>query len=139
MTYKVVNDFGNARKGDLFTNSDCEDIFTMERTEGSDNVSEDSESYFSTYVSMELSKAMIDSYCKKGYLELVKEEDNKEDKLEDVYNTIVDMIDTYTKDYNTLIEDYNNGDVQPCVKVEAETVYHNLIKVLNYLKSKIDE
>ena len=49
------------------------------------------------------------------------------------------MIDTYTKDYNELMKDYNEGNVQQCVKVEAETVYHNLNKVLNSIKDLLDE
>ena len=47
--------------------------------------------------------------------------------------------DTYTKDYNELMKDYNEGNVQQCVKVEAETVYHNLNKVLNSIKDLLDE
>ena len=49
------------------------------------------------------------------------------------------VIDTYTKDYNELMKDYNEGNVQQCVKVEAETVYHNLNKVLNSIKDLLDE
>ena len=61
------------------------------------------------------------------------------DKLNDLEDKIDDMIDTYTDDYKALMEEYDKGNVQQCVKVEAETVYQNLIKVLGNLKSFINE
>ena len=49
------------------------------------------------------------------------------------------LIDTYEKDHKDMLEAFENGDVQPCVKVEAETVYYNMIKILNSIKDKINE
>lgn len=151
MTYKVIKEFGNAKKGDIFKEVVDEDIFmnpcqvyVMERTEGEDNISDSKEHYMKSWISMELSKEMVDAYVKSGFL-LPEDNEKKEDKVSETdkltdVSVYVDMlIDTYNHDYNNLLKDFEAGNVQPCVKVEAETVYHNLIKVLNSIKAKINE
>lgn len=151
MTYKVIKDFGNARKGDIFKEVIDEDVFmnpypvyVMERIEGEDNISDSREHYMKSWISMELSKEMVDAYVKSGFL--LAENDKDEEvkvsngnKLTDISVYVDMLINTYTNDYNNLLKDFEDGNVQPCVKVEAETVYHNLIKVLNSVKAKIDE
>lgn len=151
MTYKVIKDFGNARKGDIFKEVIDEDVFmnpypvyVMERIEGGDNISDSGEHYMKSWVSMELSKEMVDAYVKSGFLlaENDKNEEVKltsEGKLTDISLYVDMLINTYTNDYNNLLKDFEDGNVQPCVKVEAETVYHNMIKILNSIKAKIDE
>lgn len=151
MTYKVIKDFGNARKGDIFKEVIDEDVFmnpypvyVMERIEGEDNISDSREHYMKSWISMELSKEMVDAYVKSDFLlaENDKDEEVKVsngDKLTDISVYVDMLINTYTNDYNNLLKDFEDGNVQPCVKVEAETVYHNLIKVLNSVKAKIDE
>lgn len=151
MTYKVIKEFGNAKKGDIFKEVIDEDVFmnpcpvyVMERTEGEDNISDSKEHYMKSWISMELSKEMVDAYVKSGFL-LPEDNEKKEDKvseadkLTDVSVYLDMLIDTYNHDYNNLLKDFEAGNVQPCVKVEAETVYHNLIKVLNSIKAKINE
>lgn len=151
MTYKVIKEFGNAKKGDIFKEVIDEDVFmnpcpiyVMERTEGEDNISDSKEHYMKSWISMELSKEMVDAYVKSGFL-LPEDNEKKEDKVSEAdkltdVSVYVDMlIDTYNHDYNNLLKDFEAGNVQPCVKVEAETVYHNLIKVLNSIKAKINE
>lgn len=144
MTYKVIKDFGNARKGDIFKEVIDEDVFmnpypvyVMERIEGEDNISDSREHYIKSWISMELSKEMVDAYVKSGFL--LPEEAEKTSKTDTILEYIDTLIDTYNNDYSNMLKDFKNGDVQPCVKVEAETVYHNLIKVLNSIKAKIDE
>ena len=78
----------------------------------------------------------IDKLVYEGYLVKVEDDNDKLNKISDKVN---ELIDTYTKDYTALLTEYEKGGVQPCVKVEAETVYTNLIKVLNALKKEIDE
>lgn len=151
MTYKVIKDFVNARKGDIFKEVIDEDVFmnpypvyVMERIEGEDNISDSREHYMKSWISMELSKEMVDAYVKSGFLlaENDKDEEVKVsngDKLTDISVYVDMLINTYTNDYNNLLKDFEDGNVQPCVKVEAETVYHNMIKILNSIKAKIDE
>lgn len=64
---------------------------------------------------------------------------NSDLKLKKIADTIEKLILTYDNDHKNLMEEYNNGNVQTCVKVEAETVYTNLIKVLNKIKEIVNE
>lgn len=68
----------------------------------------------------------------KGYLEEV--EDNKSTK---VVELIDDLVNQYDKDYKEVMGKYSEGKVPPCVKLEAETVYYNLTKVLNKIKEEL--
>ena len=47
------------------------------------------------------------------------------------------MTYTFEKDHKKVIEDYEAGKVQPCVKVEADTVYFNMIKVLKEIEKAL--
>ena len=38
-----------------------------------------------------------------------------------------------------MMEKYNNQEIPACVKVEAETVYFNMCKLLNKIKEIINE
>ena len=137
-TYKVVKDFGNAKKGDLFKEVEGENIYIMERIEGEDNISDNGEHYMKSWVSMELSEEMAEAYCKAGFL--IKEGKNSNDsKLAFMKEYVDTLLSTYENDHKEMLEAFNNGEVQPCVKVEAETVYYNLMKVLNSIKDKINE
>ena len=49
------------------------------------------------------------------------------------------FIEQYTKDHDSLITSFKEGDVQPCVKTEADTVYYNMQKLLKAIKNKINE
>lgn len=128
MEYKVIKPFDNAIKGDIFSNDYCEDLFEMTReVENSRSFSE---------INMTIDSDEIESLVEDGYLVKVEDDNEKLNKISDKVNT---LIDTYTKDYTALLTEYEKGGIQPCVKVEAETVYTNLIKVLNALKKEIDE
>ena len=138
-TYKVIKEFDNAKKGDIFTETE-NGTYLMERNTEDNNVSACYESVIRSYVSMELTEAAIAYYVAKGYLLEIKEENENEcNKLTEVADYINKLISTYESDYKTMLESFENGEVQPCVKVEAETVYYNLMKVLNSIKNKINE
>lgn len=137
MTYKVIKDFGNAKKGDLFKEVEGENIYIMERIEGEDNVSDNGEHYMKSWVSMELSEEMVEAYYKAGFL--TKDEECNCSKLDSVKEYIDCLLSTYENDHKEMLEAFDNGEVQPCVKVEAETVYYNLMKVLNSIKDRINE
>lgn len=128
MEYKVIKPFDNAIKGDIFSNEYDGSLFEMTReVENSRSFSE---------INMTIDSDEIASLVEDGYL--VKVEDGDE-KLNRISDKVDELIDTYTKDYTALLTEYEKGGIQPCVKVEAETVYTNLIKVLNALKKEIDE
>lgn len=134
-TYKVIRPFNNAVKGDIFF---CdpeydENVYQLERNEINDGIQ--------STVYMEISKDIIDEFVKQGYLVECNEEDNEveETGLEKILQYVEGLIKQYTEDYNNMIKSFEDGDIQPCVKVEAETVYYNLNKVLNSIKDKIHE
>lgn len=139
--YKVINDFSFAEKGDVFTKVEDLNLWELQKSE----VVSDTE----TYTSMAFDSSTMEELANKDYViwysEEAEEDDNEDecerccDKLEKVKEYVNTLIDTYTKDYNELMKDYNEGNVQQCVKVEAETVYHNLNKVLNSIKDLLDE
>lgn len=126
LKYKVIKDFGSAKKGDVLVNSiDDPQVFTMEYSDGdSDNCT--------YYRSMSISDDIADLYVEEGYLEEV--EDNKSTKVVDLIDNLVDQ---YDKDYKEVMDKYSEGKVPPCVKLEAETVYYNLTKVLNKIKEEL--
>lgn len=134
-TFKVIKPFNNAIKGDVFF---CdpeydETIYQLERNDFKDG-------YQST-VYMEIAEDMINEFVKQGYLVECNEEDTdtEETKLEKILEYVDSLINQYTNDYNDMVKAFEEGDIQPCVKVEAETVYYNLNKVLNSIKNKINE
>lgn len=139
--YKVIKEFSFAEKGDVFTKVEDLNLWELQKSETKPEME--------TYTSMAFDSSTMDELAKKDYViwfgEEAEEDDNEDecerccDKLEKVKEYVNTLIDTYTKDYNELMKDYNEGNVQQCVKVEAETVYHNLNKVLNSIKDLLDE
>lgn len=139
--YKVIKEFSFAEKGDVFTKVEDLNLWELQKSKTKPEME--------TYTSMAFDSSTMDELAKKDYViwfsEEVEKDDNEDececccDKLEKVKEYVNTLIDTYTKDYNELMKDYNEGNVQQCVKVEAETVYHNLNKVLNSIKDLLDE
>lgn len=135
--YKVIKEFSFAEKGDVFTKVEDLNLWELQKSETKPEME--------TYTSMAFDSSTMDELAKKDYVIWFNEDENDCcvcdccDKLEEVKEYVNTLIDTYTKDYNELIKDYNEGNVQQCVKVEAETVYHNLNKVLNSIKDLLDE
>ena len=149
--YKVIKDFSFAEKGDVFTK--VEDLnFLVAHGHRFGYMDRETSMIYTlqeTYTSMAFDSSTIEELANKDYViwysEEAEEDDNEDEcecccnKLEKVKEYVDTLIDTYTKDYNELMKDYNEGNVQQCVKVEAETVYHNLNKVLNSIKDLLDE
>lgn len=135
--YKVIKEFSFAEKGDVFTKVEDLNLWELQKSETKPEIE--------TYTSMAFDSSTMDELAKKDYVIWFNEDENDCcvcdccDKLEEVKEYVNTLIDTYTKDYNELIKDYNEGNVQQCVRVEAETVYHNLNKVLNSIKDLLDE
>ena len=135
-TYKVIKPFNNAIKGDIFfCDPDYDEtVYQLERNEVTDNIQ--------SSVYMEISKDIIDEFVKEGYLIECNEEDTdveEDNSLNIVLEYVESLINQYSQDYNNMLKSFEDGDIQPCVKVEAETVYYNLNKVLNSIKAKIYE
>lgn len=131
--YKVIKEFGCAQKGDVLKENE-EGLFEL-------SVECDCNDCYSSR-SICISSDIAATLALAGYLEEAKEMTTvsiAEDKLEEVFNFIEEKIEQYTSDHEALTAQYNEGDVPQCVKVEADTVYFNLIKVLNKIKEIINE
>ena len=134
-TYKVIKEFGCAQKGDvLYENK--EGLFEL-------NVECDCNDCYSSR-SICISSDIAVTLESAGYLQEFEEDEvtptcPSEEKLEAVLSFIEEKIEQYTADHEALTAQYNEGDVPQCVKVEADTVYFNLIKVLNKIKEIIHE
>lgn len=128
--YKVIKAFNDLEKGDVLNRTE-DDTFFIEK--------ESQTEFGDKYFSIELSEETAEILENDGYLLGMNDGDEEDSKLEEIKEYVDTLIDTYTNDFNSMMEAYNEGDIQTCVKVEAETVYHNLIKVLNSIKNKINE
>lgn len=130
--YKVIKEFGCAQKGDVLHENE-EGLFEL-------NVECDCSDCYSSR-SICISSDIAATLALAGYLEEFEERvvSIAEDKLSEVLNFVDEKIEQYTADHEALTEQYNEGDVPQCVKVEADTVYFNLIKVLNKIKDIINE
>ena len=146
--YKVIKEFGLARKGDVFDKIEMEDetIFIMER----DEETEDKGINTSTYVGMTLGEDDMQNRIDNGFINIITDNIDEEDKeiedteivdwediVKDALHKIQVMTYTFENDHKKVIEDYEAGKVQPCVKVEADTVYFNMIKVLKEIEKAL--
>lgn len=132
-TYKVIKEFGCAQKGDILNEKE-EGLFELSVECNCDDC------YCSRNVC--ISSDIADTLAHAGYLEEAKEMTTvsiAEDKLSEVLNFIEEKLEQYEQDHEALVVQYNEGDIPQCVKVEADTVYFNLIKVLNKIKEIIHE
>lgn len=134
MTYKVIKAFDEFEKGDILIENKNGD-FELNKSNVKDEYVEE--------ITITVNKDFIDGAIEDGnVIELQEEEDESCDccdKLERIKLLVDTLIETYEGDYKNMIEAFEQGDVQPCVKVEAETVYYNLTKVLNRIKEAINE
>ena len=123
MEYTFKKDFGFFKANDVLTWNEDIDAFTMDVEEGN------------SFRSAMIDERTVEDLRLEGLLEANAEPEN--DKI----NTTVEFIDSllkqYEDDYKEVMQKYKEGKVQPCVKVEAETVYFNLTKVLNKVREEL--
>lgn len=132
-TFKVIKEFGCAQKGDILHENE-EGLFEL-------SVECDCNDCYSSR-SICISSDIADTLESAGYLQEFEEDEvtcPTEEKLEAVLAFIEEKFEQYTSDHEALTAQYNEGDVPQCVKVEADTVYFNLIKVLSKIKDIINE
>ncbi len=122
MEYTFKKDFGFFKANDVLTWDEDLNAFTMD-------VKEDNG----------FRSAMIDANTAEDLYEeglLTKTKPNI-DKISATVKFIDSLLNQYEGDYKEVTQKYKEGKVQPCVKVEAETVYFNLTKVLNKIKEEL--
>ena len=98
---------------------------------------------------MFMDEQTCEEYADDGYVIRIENEDEcscddmlieeLSDKLTKIESTIDDLLTKYEEDHKQMNEAYNDQEIPTCVKVEADTVYYNLTKVLNTIKDIINE
>lgn len=122
MEYTFKKDFGFFKANDILTWNEDLNAFTMD-------VKEDNG----------FRSAMIDANTAEDLYEegLLTKVEPKNDKINATVEFIDSLLKQYEDDYEEVMQKYKEGKVQPCVKVEAETVYFNLTKVLNKVREEL--
>lgn len=131
--YKVIKEFGCAQKGDVLKENE-EGLFEL-------NVECDCNDCYSSRsicISADIASTLVSAEYLEEFEEVQKECSCCE-KMKEVIDHINEMIEQYTKDHDELVEQYNEGEVPPCIKVEADTVYFNMTKVLQHIKDLLNE
>ena len=122
MSYKVIKEFGSAKKGDVLAEDETGLV--------SFNISEDN---YTRMMSLDCDTA--DYLCEEGYLLSIN--DKSKYNVDATLELIDDLLKKYESNLKETNEKANKGEIQPCVKLEAETVYYNLNKVLNKIKDTL--
>lgn len=127
--YKVINEFGSAKKGDVLEYDEEQDLYIMNITE------KDSSRY------MAMDQECADSFVNKGFLIALEEDEElceNCEKLLKLDQFVDEAMAQYKKDNENMLEEYSTGSIPTCVKVESETVYYNVNKVLKKIKELIN-
>lgn len=133
MRYKVIKNFGVAEKGDVFETDDY-GLVTFNITNKDDH---------GEYTrSMSIDEDTADWLVEEGKLEKVEEDEVCDtecmcDKIQYTVGLIDGLLEKYKQNNEEVNEKANKGEIPPCVKVEADTVYYNLNKVLNRIKKEL--
>ena len=130
--YKVIKEFGCAQKGDVLKENE-EGLFELAVECNCDDCH--------CSRSICISSDIADTLALAGYLEEFEEvkECEAELKLKEISEHIDEMLKQYAEDHDALIAQYNEGELPACIKVEADTVYHNMTKVLKHIQELINE
>lgn len=121
--YKVIKDCGLLKKGDrLFWNESLEAYTLDESKEGYER-------------SIMINDKLAEDLCKEGFLTTVATDKTV---IEDTVEFIDNLVGQYKDDLLEVQNKFEKGEVQPCVKVESETVLYNLIKLANSIKGKLE-
>lgn len=133
--YKVISDIiDTLNEGDILKyNPNTNEYFFTDKG----NYPEVGYSY-SRYVS--LSPNAVEEYAKQGFLEAVEEKNEASDaKIKKALAEIKRLQNKYNQRKDAVEKKYAEGKMPTCQKVEHDTVYFNLMKVLNKLESIINE
>lgn len=126
MQYTFTKDYGFFKAGD---------ILTWDRDINAFTIDVENENSFRSAM---LDKRTVEDIYEQGFLSTDEDQHNKADETIDRTVELIDtLIDKYEADYKEVIDKYSEGKIQPCVKVEAETVYYNLNKVLTKIKDTL--
>ena len=126
MQYKFTKDYGFFKAGDILNWDEDINAFTLDV---------ETENGFRAAM---LDERTAEDIYDQGFLSASIEPKNEADETINKTVELIDsLLDTYANDYKEMKDKADKGEVQPCVKVEAETVYYNLNKVLTKIKDTL--
>lgn len=123
MEYTFKKDFGFFKANDVLTWNEDIDAFTMDVKDGN------------SFRSAMIDERTVEDLRLEGLL--VANDEPENDKINATVEFIDSLLKQYEDDYEEVMQKYKEGKIQPCVKVEAETVYFNLTKVLNKVREEL--
>lgn len=126
MQYKFTKDYGFFKAGDILNWDENINAFTLDV---------ETENGFRAAM---LDERTAEDIYDQGFLSASIEPKNEADETINKTVELIDsLLDTYANDYKEMKDKADKGEVQPCVRVEAETVYYNLNKVLTKIKDTL--
>lgn len=132
-TLQVVESFLNLEPGDILTKTSDGKYYECSVSETTDSADEEN-SFVSSYKSStKISSKYAEDLLKNGMLSKVLAEKNEDKEFVNIFDEIDSLLDTYTKEKSSLDKKY--AELPACLKVEADTVLSNMIKLLLHLKS----
>ena len=121
--YKVIKDCGLLKKGDLLFWNGMEEAYTLD------------ESKDGCERSIMINDKLAEDLYNDGYFTTIATDKSI---VKDTVDFIDNLIEQYKSDLLEVQNKFEKGEVQPCVKVESETVLYNLIKLANSIKGKLE-
>lgn len=138
--YKVIKPFGCAKIGDIFNFDSDDREFVMEDTR---TTKKGTNSRF-----MSINEEYADALVKGGNLEPYGSEitETEEETLPTIAELKLIALEAFINDCKTKYEsnldkvrkDFEEGKIQPCLKLESETVNQNLLKLINAIQQILD-
>ena len=86
----------------------------------------------------ELDAYTLDVYCGDKFRSAMIEVDSTSDTVKDTIEFLEEKIKEYKQNLKENQEKFEKGELQPCVKVESETVLYNLIKFADNVKARLE-
>lgn len=140
VAYKVIKPFGCAKIGDIFNFDSDDREFVMEDTR---TTKKGTNSRF-----MSINEEYVDVLVKGGNLEPYGSEitETEEETLPTIAELKLIALEAFINDCKTKYEsnldkvrkDFEEGKIQPCLKLESETVNQNLLKLINSIQQILD-
>lgn len=126
MQYEFTKDYGFFKAGDILTWDESINAFTLDV--------ETENGFRAAMLDERTAKDIYDQGFLSAGIESTSEADETINKTVELIDS---LLDTYANDYKEMKDKADKGEVQPCVRVEAETVYYNLNKVLTKIKDTL--
>lgn len=135
--YRVIQDFNHLKADSVLNLEEGVYVYT-EECDDTDN------GYYSKQC-VTISPEVADEYARAGILEAVEDQKREccdcavNNKLKSIATLIKQLKNTYNQRKENVEKKYSEGKIQTCVKVEHDTVYYNLMKLLNKFEEIINE